>query len=281
MTGAEQINDIVDLDRYPIADADAPDARALIEEGRRRLADDGLFTLPGFIRPPSLTRMQTESNALVARGHYHERYRDGIHPGEIEFSHASRVSVTCTGLDEMGPGSDMRGLYLWDGLTDFIAEVLERHPYYRSADAIVGCMLTAFGVGDELGWHFDGNDGVVSLVLQEAGEGGAFEFAPFVWKGDDGGIEAVDAVMAGCFEGLVRARYEPGTLSLFQGSRSLHRVAPVVSNPQRIMLLFSYESQPGQQFPDSLRSHFFGRTEPVSQRPRRSSAGSPLPLGAR
>ena len=45
---------------------------------------------------------------------------------------------------------------------------------------MVGCMLTVLGAGDELGWHFDANDGVVSLMLQEAGAGGAFEFAPFV-----------------------------------------------------------------------------------------------------
>ena len=64
------------------------------------------------------------------------------------------------------------------GLADFVAAVLDRSPFYRCADPVVSCMLTVCRPADELGWHYDPNDGVVSLMLQEADAGVAFEFAP-------------------------------------------------------------------------------------------------------
>ena len=36
------------------------------------------------------------------------------------------------------------------------------------------------GDGDQLQWHFDQTDFVVSLALQDADEGGDFEVAPFI-----------------------------------------------------------------------------------------------------
>ena len=51
---------------------------------------------------------------------------------------------------------------------------------------------------------------------------------------------------------------------MFCGSESLHRVAPVESAPERVMLLMSYDTRPGQVFGASLRRHFFGRSEPFS-----------------
>ena len=258
------IDAIVDLDRYPIRDRET--AKALVAQGRRHLAERGLFTLPGFIRPAALARMQAEARALASRAHRHERYRDGVHKGEgVAFPRASRVSVGCAGLDQMAGDSGMRTLYQWDGLTRFVGAVLRREPLYRSADPIVGCMVTVLDAGDELGWHFDPNDGVVSLMLQAPGAGGAFEFAPFVSRGEDGLGSRLEAVMEGRFEGLVRARYAPGTLSLFCGSESLHRVAPVEFAPARMMLLLSYDTRPGQIFEASLRRHFFGRSEPLPQ----------------
>ena len=265
MRAGSHIDDIVDLDRYPIADLFSPIARAVVEKGRAALNHNGLFTLPGFIRPSAVLAMQAEAAALTPEGHYHERYRDGVHKGELTNApRPSRVSLTCVGLDQMAVQSPMRRLFFWDGLTDFIAMVLGRSAYHRTEDPIVSCMMTALGIGDELGWHFDPNDGVVSLAVQAASAGGEFEFAPFVKRDVDGDDTEIEAVMTGRYDQLVKETYAAGTLSLFNGSRSLHRVAPVEAGPDRVMLLFSYDDEPGQRFGDPLRQHFFGRTEPLN-----------------
>ena len=58
------------------------------------------------------------------------------------------------------------------------------------------------GEGDELQWHFDQTDFVVSLALQDADEGGDFEVAPFIRTADDEHYDDVARVLAGDRESL-------------------------------------------------------------------------------
>ena len=257
------ITDIVDLDRYPVSDIGTPAARTFVREGRRRLAADGVFALPGFIRPAALSAMQEAADALCREAFRRTERRNGFPSGMGE---DTRVSLGCVGYDQMPAESPMRRLFLWDGLTNLVSEVLERRPFHRSADPIAACMITVLAPGDELGWHFDPNDGVVTLMLRSAGAGGAFEYAPNVRDRDD-----LPAIIEGALErrgeDVVELDTQPGTLTLFNGFQSLHRVAPVEAAPSRLMLVLSYDSAPGQVFSDEIRLRFFGRRQPVAARP--------------
>ena len=254
------IADIVDLERYPISDSESSAAVALIRTGRERLAAEGVFTLPGFVRPAALAAMQDEADRLCPEAFRRVDHRNGFPSGMGEIT---RLSLGCVGYDQMQPDSAMRRLFLRDGLTRFVSEVLERRPCYRSADPIASCMVTEFSPGDELGWHFDPNDGVVTLMLRSAGSGGAFEYVPDVRHRED--LPAIiDDALAGECEGLRELDVRPGTLTLFNGYRSMHRVAPVSAFPSRRMLTLSYDSAPGQHFGEEIRLRFFGRRKPVS-----------------
>ena len=219
------IADIVDLDRYPISDLEAPDAEELVRMGRERLAADGVFTLPGFIRPAALAAMQQEADGLCPDAFRRLDRRSGFPPGMGE---VTRVSLGCIGYDQMEAESPMGRLFRWEGLTRFVSEVLERRPFHRSADPIASCMVTELAPGDELGWHFDANDGIVTLMLRSPGAGGAFEYAPNVRRRHDL-PSLIDEVLADACEEVVELGARPGTLTLFNGFQSLHRVAPVES----------------------------------------------------
>ena len=156
----------------------------------------------------------------------------------------------------------MRRFYFFDGLTRFVSEVLERHPFYRSADPIASCLVTEFAPGDELGWHFDPNDGVVTLMLRPAGAGGAFEYVPNVRHRDDLPAIIEDTLAGECGD-LRELDVQPGTLTLFNGGRSMHRVAPVTASPSRRMLTLSYDSAPEQHFGEEIHLRFFGRRKPL------------------
>jgi hypothetical protein len=54
--------------------------------------------------------------------------------------------------------------------------------------------------GDQLFWHFDQTDFVVSIALRDAEEGGDFEYAPLIRSHDD---ERYDAV-GGCWPATAR-----------------------------------------------------------------------------
>ena len=60
---------------------------------------------------------------------------------------------------------------------------------------------------------------------------------------------------------LVRPPIAPGTLSLFNGYRSLHRVAPIPGPGARIMALFNYMAEPGYVFSADIHEKFFGRRD--------------------
>ncbi len=260
---AAGIEDIVDLDRYPLLDPGSPAAERLVRASRRRLAADGVFALPAFIRSAALDTMQEEADRLCRDAFRRVDHRNGFPPGMGE---VTRVSLGCVGCDQMPGASPMRRLFLWDGLTRFVSEVLERRPYYRSADPIASCMVTELAPGDELGWHFDANDGIVTLMLRSAGAGGAFQYAPNVRHRGDLPALVEDTLAGGCEE-VLELDTQPGTLTLFNGFQSLHRVAPVAAAPSRLMLIFSYDSAPGQEFSDEVRRRFFGRSQPIAARP--------------
>lgn len=258
------ITDIIDLDHYPIADLATPEAQALVAEAKARLDDPGYFTMPGFIRADVLASIADEAETLLADGHWHERLRDidiGEETGLYPWHRPTRAAVRCAGGDRMAAVSPLRQIYAWQPLTDFLGTVFGVLPYYSSTDLMVGCMLTGYAPGDELGWHFDPNDGVVTLMLQEAGSGGVFEFAPAVREANkDRAIERYDAVMDGHWADTVREDQGAGTLALFNGNRSLHRVTPIEAKPERIVLVMSYDSKPDTVFSNDIRQNFFGRT---------------------
>ena len=44
-------------------------------------------------------------------------------------------------------------------------------------------------------WHFDGDEFTVSILIQEAEEGGLFEFVPDIRKPGDENLESVKSIL--------------------------------------------------------------------------------------
>ncbi len=251
---------IIDLDRYPIADLTRPEARTLIDSCRAQLAGDGLCLLPNFVRPEALAQMVDEARRLLPAAHRALHWRASEHgSGGGTIPRATRASIASIGYDRIAADSPLRALYEWEPLTDLVAAVLDRSPLYRCADPMVSCMLTVCREADELGWHYDPNDGVVSLMLQEAESGGAFEFAPGLRYEAPDASDLELAVLDGRYPRVVRPDLKAGTLSMFNGHGSLHRVTPVAGTRERIIALFSYMAEPGYVFSEEIQRKFFGR----------------------
>ena len=100
---------IVDLERYPISDSESPAAEALVRAGREQLAAEGVFTLPGFIRPAALAAMQDEADRLCPGAFRRIDHRNGFPPG---MGDTTRISLGCVGYDQMSSESAMRRLFL-------------------------------------------------------------------------------------------------------------------------------------------------------------------------
>jgi hypothetical protein len=172
--------------------------------------------------------------------------------------HTSPYRMRVTATDQMDPHGPTVTVYESENLTRLVGEILDL-AVHRVCDPLMRCNFTILGEGDEHGWHFDGNDFVVSLLLQAPEQGGVFEFAPNIRDEAHENFETVKAIMGGR-PGLTRLQaVEPGTLVIFRGKRALHRVTRVEGKRPRIIALFSYDERPGMVWPANVQRRVFGR----------------------
>jgi hypothetical protein len=169
--------------------------------------------------------------------------------------------------DQFPSGSPIRVLYESPELLAFVEAVLGRGTLYRYADPFGALNLAVMREGDELGWHFDQTDFVVSIALQSSVAGGEFENAAQLRRADDECIDEVAAVLAGGSRDRVRVEpMTPGTLMLFNGRWSMHRVTPVVGDRPRYVALLAYDTRPDTDSTDRLKLSRYGR---LPDRPNR------------
>jgi hypothetical protein len=257
----------LDLARYPIDDLGCDAARALIDRCRAQIGATGLCLLPGFLPEARVQQAVAEADTAMARAFvkrrgivaYDEDEIDPALPGDDPVRTAHRHAMSVVAYDQIGGDSPIRALYEWQGFADFLAAVLEQ-PVFRCADPLISLVITAMDEGEEQGWHFDDNDFVVSLLLRKPAEGGEFEHVPMMRSDGDPAYERARRVFAGDASEVETAPLAPGTLALFRGRRSLHRVSPVRRRPSRLIALLSYDSHPGMVFPAQVQRNNVGRS---------------------
>jgi hypothetical protein len=266
-----RLEEIVDLDRYPITDLDSPRARAVVAEGRAALASDGLALLPGFIRADALKIMAEEAQGLVPQAFRRDEWY-GIYaydPDEASVEHLPvgdprrrrfRTRMGGIGYDLLPERSPTRALYEWPALTRFVAALTGEPELYTCADPLASCVISVLEPGGMHAWHYDQNDFVVSLLLQSAARGGEFEYAPNIRSEEDENYEGVRRMLDGDPGLRKTGAITPGCLALFRGRRSLHHVTEVEGTRPRLIALFSYDKKPGMTFRPEVHLRALGRT---------------------
>ena len=85
-------------------------------------------------------------------------------------------------------------------------------------------------------WHFDGNDFIVTIMLEKSEQGGAFEYVTGLRsEGQPDDYDGVSAIFQGKRDNVISLPIEPGTLTLFKGKYNLHRASPVGQGDRRMM----------------------------------------------
>jgi hypothetical protein len=174
--------------------------------------------------------------------------------------------VHTIGYDQFPSDSLIRELYESDELLVFLGRVLGREPLHRYADPIGALNVAVMVEGDVLAWHFDQTDFVVSLAIQTSERGGDFENVALVRSPRDENYEAVATVLRGDADEIVVEPMTPGTLMLFEGRHSLHRVSPIEGARPRYVALFGYDTKPDTMSSELLKQIRYGRSEPLAAR---------------
>jgi hypothetical protein len=117
----------------------------------------------------------------------------------------------------------------------------------------------AYGPGEALNWHFDRSEFTTTLLLQAPEAGGAFEYRSDLRTETDPNYDGVARLLQGLDPDLRRLTLRPGTLNVFRGRNTAHRVTPVAGARDRIISVFSFYDRPGVRFTPEEQIGFYGR----------------------
>ena len=266
-----RLGEIVDLDRYPITDLAAPAGRALVEDCRSRFADAVLCELPGFVRQAAFAAVIADVEGVTPRAHLSHRHRhaygfyDPQH-GEVPEALGAddprarrhRRHTYYLAYDESAADSVLHRLYESRAMAAFAAAVLDVPAIYQVADPLMAAPVSLHHEGCELGWHCDTQEFTLTVMFRPSEAGGIFEYVPLTGP-RDASYDAVPAVFDGD-RSLVRAvPIQAGSIVLFRGANTLHRVTPTRGMRDRILSVFHFERTPGRIYEDQFKLDVFGR----------------------
>ncbi len=258
-----RFKDIVNLNLHPITQADYS------AECRAKLDSEGVSVLEDFISPAALDLMHTESTEAQDKAYFcaqsHSVYLtpdNPAYPGDHPANRKVLSSKGCICDDVIGATSPLRVLYDEPTFRSFVAETTgqtELHPY---ADPLSSINVHYANRDQELGWHFDNSSFAITLLIQKPDAGSRFEYVKGLRDADAGEMnyDGVDALFRGDIQPQVLSM-EPGTLVLFRGRNSIHRVTPNESDRTRMLAVLAYNAEPGVTLSESARITFYGRLD--------------------
>ena len=260
------MHDVLDLDRHPLDKVGTEAWSETADRCRGELMRDGMFNLEGLLREGIAGRISEELWPVMdAEAFLHKRrhniYFDpdlaGVpadHPVRSEFETANRTICA----DQISSSLLMQ-IYEYRPLIDFLAAVMDKPALYVMGDPLARTNVMAYGAGEALNWHFDRSEFTTTLLLQAPDEGGVFEYRTGLRSDDDPNYDGVGQLVLGKDCDVQQLRLSPGSLNVFRGKNTAHRVTPVVGGRQRMIAVFSYYERPGVMFSDAERIGFYGR----------------------
>ncbi len=262
-TIAKELEGIVDLAAHQL------DQKNFITSCRKKLVSDGILVLPRFLTQQAVNILTAEAEMGHSGAFYtntsHNVYLTKPNPSlssDHIFNRQVVSSQGCIATDQIPSGSKLKSIYNSKLFRQFAAKVLEQDKLYQYADPLSSINVTYAQEGQKLGWHFDNSSFSITLLLQAPEAGGIFEYVKDIRnaESDDMNFTGVTDVVEGKIEPM-RVTLEPGTLTLFRGKNSIHRVTGTIGKKKRMLVVFAYNQLPGIALSEAARMTFFGRLQ--------------------
>ena len=253
---------IINLEQHPIQESDYS------KSCKDQLDSTGALVMEDFLNSDTVESLQAEARKMRPLAYFcHQNHNAYLLDPDPDFpaEHIRNLEQVsdkgCITHDQVPENSLLRTLYEWPDFRNFLKQVLGE-PVFPYADALSSININYYEQGQELGWHFDNASFAVTLMLQSPGQGGEFEYREVVrnCEKDDLAFADTEAVIKGKLQPKTLAIGD-GSLVLFRGRNSLHRVAPVVSEHARILVTLNFNTEPGIMLSELARMAFFGRIE--------------------
>lgn len=261
------MREILDLDRYPLDKPGSAEWQALVNRCRAELANAGMYNLDGFVRPQALERALREIGPVMDTLSFtHRRLHNiyfrkdvaGLAPDHPALRWVETVNHTVCG-DQI-PESVPLWIYEWPQFAVFLAATVGKETLYAMRDPLARVNVMAYREGEALNWHFDRSEFTTTLLLQAPAAGGEFQYRPQLRTDSDPNYDGVARLLIGQDPAVKTLRMAAGTLNVFRGKNTAHRVTPSVGPRERVIAVFSYYERPGVVFSRDEQIGFYGRT---------------------
>ena len=263
------LEEIVDLKRYPIDGSNVDALADLIASCKKDLAAVGASVMEGFLLTETISRIVKQVDPLAPLAFHKEKQHNVyLEPDDPEFGadHPRNAKETTTsatlGNHHLQQVTDLQALYSNDMFKSFVSATLGYPKLYPYDDAVSGVNVLFYPPGTNLGWHFDNAAFTTTLMIREAEAGAAFEFVPFLRTDEDRAYDAIGALRAGSRTGVQELHQTDGTLVLFKGSRTVHRVTAVEGATTRQQATMTISPEPGAKLSPKNQKTFYDYTEP-------------------
>ena len=256
------LNEPLDIEACPITD------KTFVTSCKEKLNQNGVLTIPDFLKKEVVSDLVKEAKSCQHLAFYTKSTHNVYLTPKSEdfgddhiFNRQIVSSKGCITTDQIPDTSALKRIYKAEVFKNFIAELVDEDTLYEYEDPLSSINVHYASEGQELGWHFDNSSFAVTLLLQKPRGGGVFEYVKNVRDSDknDLAFEKVEEIVEGRIKPSV-LEIEPGTLVLFKGKNSMHRVTPTIGDLTRYLVVFAYNSKPGVSLSKSAQKTFYGRT---------------------
>jgi len=266
----KDLNEIINLTKYPINDTGSIKYRKLTNYTRKQLNEDGCCVLHNFIRPDSIQKMKDEVDRNLSKIYFtNDKHNPYFTKDDktLHEEHPKRIfTVRQSGYlnsDDLEKNSDLNKFYDLEEMLKFVSDSLEVFPLYKWADPLGKNPYSIMHTDHYFPWHFDGNEFTLSVLIQKAEIGGLFEYASDIRSKDNENFEEVAKVLKGNRKKIKSLDLKPGDLQIFKGRFSMHRVTKIEGKTSRYIALPCYVKDPLKINKPEHSKQVYGKALPI------------------
>ena len=260
------MHDILDLDRYPLHKPGTKAWNELVDHCRIDLASGGMFNLEGFVRQDATAKAIAEIKPVMdTLSFVHKRahnvyFRKEVPELPVDHPALRTVeTISHTVCADQIPNSVPVWIYEWPQFAVFLAACMEKETLFTMRDPLARVNVMAYREGEALNWHFDRSQFTTTILFQAPQEGGDFQYRSDLRTDTDPNYEGVARLLCGEDNDVQTLSLKPGTLNVFMGKNTIHRVTPCKGPKERMIAVFSYYERPGVMFSTEEQLGFYGR----------------------
>lgn len=263
---------LLDLERYRLHEPNSAAYLAAVDDARSGLRSVGCAVIKDLVRPEAVDRLNSEIVERKRTTHFStQTINPYFHPEpNPDFPDRHPVNTFLERSSGFIPGDSWEAgcatdiIFRAPQVARFLADCLEVPELHCYADPLAGLTANILDPGQQFTWHFDTNDFAVTMLVDEADEGGLFEFVPNIRSADDEGFDHIQEILDGGSRQVITLDLRPGDMQIFRGRYSLHRVTRVPDGSKpRHAAIFAYTEQPGVIGRVTRTKQLFGRVLPA------------------